>query len=193
MLRKSAFRRTRFELLGLLSGISVLSIYAANSLANHHNPIGSPDPTKAYLIISSNLVPSDRRQPTWIAISSSTKDEHLSTSDDIFELPPALYRIIHLDFGERRATATGTIDLRTELYHRLVLEPGKIYYYGRLEIEQQRQKTIVRVVRDSDVYRRACELAPELFSQFDLVPIGPALDFEVRFVPCAELLNTEPT
>ncbi len=57
-----------------------------------------PDAKKAYLIINANVIPSDERQPTGIAIKQLALYRRLSTTKDIFEVRPYYSRVGRLVF-----------------------------------------------------------------------------------------------
>lgn len=146
---------------------------------------GNANPKKAYLIVNLNVYPPDRRQPTWISIYGVHKGAHLSTSKYIFELEPGTYRVTHMDFLENPERGTFTVYFRET--PEIELEAGVIHYYGRMEIESNLRRRLIRTIDDRDIFRRACEQAPSIFEQFDVVPIGPLARHDLALAACDKL------
>ena len=69
--------------------------------------------------------------------------------------------------------------------------PGKINYYGRLEIQEDADphKHPSQLVLDRDLYRRACEQAPEVFRAFPVAATGPVSKYDLSFRDCDEILK----
>ncbi len=97
---------------------------------------------------------------------------------------------MHVDFGERPSGPGDSIRFKGTPY--LELEPGTIYYYGRLEITYENSKNKIRTIRDLTLYQRACERAPELFRQFEVVTVFEESPGDEPFPPCDELLGDLP-
>lgn len=143
-----------------------------------------PDDNKAYLVIDASILPEDRPQPTWIRLFGYVHDAYLSTSRDIFELPPGVRRVTHVDFRDSPGTGHRAVALRQT--QDMFLKPGTIYYYGRLEIAGDRRQRRVRTVLDPDLFRRACKRAPKHFRQFDVVLVGPLAESGAALPECEE-------
>ncbi len=143
-----------------------------------------PDDEKAYLVIDASVLPGDRPQPTWIRLFGYVHDAYLSTSRDIFELPPGVRRVTFVDFRDSPGTGHRAVALRQT--QDMFLKPGTIYYYGRLEIAGDRRQRRVRTVFDPDLFRRACKQAPQHFRRFGMVLVGPLADSGVDLPKCAE-------
>lgn len=159
----------------------------------------NPEPEKAYLIIGANILPADRRQPAWVAIFESSATiprqrdfAHLSTSRAIFELDPGMWSVVHLDFEQNpRLGRSSTLRFRTTAPE-IELEAGKIHYYGRLQVEKNVRRKLLRTVADHALYRRACEQAPEVFRRFPVVPVRPMAQADAAFRRCDELSSGDP-
>ncbi len=148
-----------------------------------------PNAKKAYLIINASFLPKEQPQPTWVALSQLFHLLHLVTTSDVFEVEPTKSKVSHLDFQERPAqgfSKTIYVKGNTPIVR---LNAGTIYFYGRLEIDNTASRTLIRTVRDLALYRRACEQAPELFEQFEVVPIGPIARDGGVLPKCDELLS----
>ena len=153
-----------------------------------------PNPDKAYLIINASFLPKGQPQPTWVGLSQMFSFEHLVTTKDVFEVQPTISRVSIVYFAERPGPKNkypGYKKIYVGLNTPIVwLNAGTIYFYGRVEIDDSPgSRTLIRTVRDLDLYRRACEQAPELFEQFDVVPIGPIARGGGVLPKCGELLS----
>jgi hypothetical protein len=147
------------------------------------------DALEAYLIIGASILPSEEPPAKWIALHSRTMNVHIPTSEAIYGMYPGNYKVVHFDLHEIPIYANHT-DISFWKTPRVKLEAGKIYYYGRLEVTKKKNQIWSRTVQDPALFRRACEDAPELFQQFEVVVVGPlAKDHNVVLPPCDELLS----
>jgi hypothetical protein len=158
----------------------------------------SPQAGKAYLIIGASLLPADERQPRWIGISRSGRKSYLRTTNSIFELWPGTYTVSHVSFDEipkwKHFQSLLMGHLANMWFSRPIevnVYPGKINYYGRLEIQEDADphKHPSQLVLDRDLYRRACEQAPEVFRAFPVAATGPVSKYDLSFRDCDEILK----
>ncbi len=152
-----------------------------------------PNPDKAYLIINASFLPKGQPQPTWVGLSQKFSFEHLVTTKNVFEVRPTISRVSIVYFTERpgpKKIDPGPKNIYVGLNTPIVwLNAGTIYFYGRVEIDSTGRRTLIRTVRDLDLYRRACEQVPELFEQFEVIPIGPITRGGGVLPKCGELLS----
>lgn len=145
-----------------------------------------PDPEKAYLVVGANVIPSHWRQPTWIGVHKRGRHAHLATELAVFELNPGEVHFCHVDFQQNPMSGNGTLHFG-RVSPGMELKPGMIHYFGRLEVDGTVPATSIRAVRDLDLYRRACEQAPELFRAFEIEIVGPLSRKDELLPGCDEL------
>ena len=151
-----------------------------------------PRENRTYLVIGARFLPGDRPQPTWIVMAQTLGTAYLPLIQSAFEVDPMQSKVYYINFPERPMPGFSnriTLKHNTTNSPNFDLEPGHVYFYGMIEIDNTGQRIRLRTVRDLDLLRRACDESPAIFEVFELKPIGPVAREGSDLPTCEELLS----
>jgi hypothetical protein len=141
-----------------------------------------PDPRYAYLIVDSRELPEREDQQTSIHIRKFGGGvHHLEAGIPMYAIVPERYEVTRVHFTHSSEADEDTRFFRRRI--RLKAKPGVVYYFGTAEIASRDGSYSIRIVRDEDLYRRACLYAPAVLAAFPLEFIGDS-DGELPFPAC---------
>lgn len=150
-----------------------------------------PDPTYAYLIIGSRVVPAEDGQQTWIHIRKYGGGVHdLLAGVPIYAVIPDRYEVTRVHFAQ--PSQSGVETRLTHRWNRFKLKPGIIYYLGTFEIADSNGKYTMRLVRDEDLFQRACDFSPEVFERFPVEYLDDD-HASAPFAPCVTTGSADST
>lgn len=166
----------------LLTVIVAITIgaFALNSFADLEQEL-KPRPDRAYLIFDLVLL-GDEPQPTWLALRYRHKTIHLANHQSIVEIRPGEYVLSHIDFEDNIHSGKDTQHFRAN--SRLFIDPGKIYYLGRITLSKVRKDQYdVSYSINEELVAAACKAAPAVF---DTVPVSTFDRLPDRMVSCTK-------
>lgn len=146
----------------------VKSVVKSRMYPVSENPV--PDPYMTYLIVSATSLPENDFVPAYLRLTRNNNAEVLPAWEPMFALRNGRIVFTHAYFANRQGEPAGRYPVNNLPILRL--EPGKIYYLGRIEFDVSKRNIGYSVVRDADLFRRACEQAIEIFYSFELVDLG---------------------
>ena len=126
---------------------------------------------EAYLLIDSIVTPTNKKQPTWIALSGNRRAVHLPAGESILSIEPGRYWVEHIDFGENKHFGFGTVnwDPGPGLFSFTVF-PDAITYVGIVELNMGQQRPYEtdytpRLRFVPELLEWACHKNPSAFSK----------------------------